>query len=78
MVMTCLLAVTATRANDASIEYRVKAAFLQGDEVKFEKNKPYRPVLAKWITSPDNPYFARAMVNRVLTRSCSLSFPPFR
>src|SRR5262249_47022724 len=26
---------------------------------------PYRPVLAKWLTSPKNPYFARAMVNRV-------------
>ena len=25
---------------------------------------PYRPVLAKWIVAPDNPFFARAMVNR--------------
>lgn len=38
----------------------------------FEANKPanlgtripYRPTLAEWLTSPDNPYFARAAVNR--------------
>ena len=25
---------------------------------------PYRPVLAQWLTTADNPFFARAMVNR--------------
>ncbi len=38
----------------------------------FEANKPanlgtkipYRPTLAEWLTSPNNPYFARATVNR--------------
>lgn len=43
----------------------VSAKFLQGDEPKLEKTEPYRPVLAKWITAPDNPFFARAMVNRL-------------
>lgn len=27
-------------------------------------NIPYRPKLAEWLTSPSNPYFARATVNR--------------
>ena len=30
-----------------------------------EKDKDPRETLAEWITSPDNPYFARAMVNRI-------------
>ncbi|MBL8827034.1 MAG: DUF1549 domain-containing protein [Planctomycetaceae bacterium] len=41
-------------------------------EVKFEANKPPPPPkfsrkdqLAAWITQPDNPYFARAIANRV-------------
>jgi hypothetical protein len=42
----------------------VPAKFLGGSEVKLDEDQPYRPVLAKWITSPTNPYFARAMVNR--------------
>src|SRR5262249_21847101 len=27
--------------------------------------EPLRPVLAKWLTAPRNPFFARAMVNRI-------------
>ncbi len=42
----------------------VPAKFLRGEEPKLVEAEPYRPVLAKWITSPDNPFFARAMVNR--------------
>ncbi len=41
-------------------------------EVKFENNKPppapqfsRKDQLAEWITKPDNPYFARAIVNRI-------------
>jgi hypothetical protein len=37
---------------------------LGGDEVKASAADPLRPVLAAWMTAPDNPYFARAMVNR--------------
>jgi hypothetical protein len=33
--------------------------------VKLNPNDPYRPVLAKWVTGEKNPYFAKAMVNRV-------------
>jgi hypothetical protein len=41
----------------------VPAKFLAGEEAKIEK-EPARPVFAKWATSPSNPYFAKAMVNR--------------
>ena len=42
----------------------VSAKFLGGPEPKLTPAEPYRPVLARWLTSPTNPYFARAMVNR--------------
>ena len=42
----------------------VPAKFLQGEEPKVKADEPFRPVLAKWLTSSDNPFFARAMVNR--------------
>jgi len=38
--------------------------FLQGAELKVENGKPLRPILADWMTSPSNPYFSKAMVNR--------------
>jgi len=38
--------------------------FLAGEQPALRADEPYRPVLAKWLTSPDNPYFARATVNR--------------
>src|SRR5262245_12594777 len=42
----------------------VPAKFLQGESPKLKTDEPYRPVLAQWVTSPTNPFFARAMVNR--------------
>jgi hypothetical protein len=42
----------------------VKARFLGGDEPTLEENEPFRPRFAAWATSADNPYFARAAVNR--------------
>lgn len=42
----------------------VPAKFLMGDQPKIKEGEPYRPVLAHWLTAADNPYFARAMVNR--------------
>jgi hypothetical protein len=42
----------------------VPAKFLGGKEPPLDPREPYRPVLAKWLTAPDNPYFARALVNR--------------
>ncbi len=42
----------------------VPAKFLQAESPKLNPSEPYRPVLAKWIASPTNPFFAPAMVNR--------------
>jgi hypothetical protein len=42
----------------------VPAKFLGGDEPKLSASEPYRPALAAWLTSADNPWFAKAMVNR--------------
>jgi hypothetical protein len=42
----------------------VPAKFLGGAEPHVRPNEALRPVLAKWLVAADNPYFARAMVNR--------------
>jgi hypothetical protein len=42
----------------------VPPKFLGGDTPSVGPRDPLRPVLAAWITSKDNPYFSRAMVNR--------------
>jgi hypothetical protein len=42
----------------------VPPKFLQGEQPKVKADDPLRPVLADWLTSPKNPFFARAMVNR--------------
>jgi hypothetical protein len=39
--------------------------FLDGEALKAGGDKTYRAALARWITSPENPYFARATVNRM-------------
>jgi hypothetical protein len=36
-----------------------------GPEIPFEKGKDMREALFAWLRRPDNPYFARAFVNRV-------------
>ena len=33
-------------------------------DAKVKSSEPYRPALADWMTTKDNPFFARAMVNR--------------
>jgi hypothetical protein len=43
----------------------VPAKFLGAQTASIPAGGPARPVLAKWLTSPDNPYFAKAMVNRM-------------
>ena len=42
----------------------VPPKFLGGPEPRLKESDLYRPVLAKWVTSADNPYFGRALVNR--------------
>ena len=44
---------------------RVAPKFLGGEVPKISPGEDRRAVLAEWIVSPDNPYFARATVNRV-------------
>jgi hypothetical protein len=39
--------------------------FLQGEQPKVGPREPLRPVVAQWMTTPQNPFFAKAMVNRV-------------
>jgi hypothetical protein len=38
---------------------------LDGDPVAFDDPSDRRLVLAKWMTSPENPYFSRSIANRV-------------
>src|SRR5262245_9628347 len=44
---------------------QVPARFLDGTEPKWQDGVGGRRVLADWITSPRNPYFARALANRL-------------
>jgi hypothetical protein len=43
----------------------VQARFLNGVEPKFKAKVSARTTLADWMTAADNPYFARAAVNRL-------------
>lgn len=43
----------------------VPAKLLGAETVKMPPTEPYRPVLATWMTRPDNPFLAKAMVNRL-------------
>ncbi|MGC1272981.1 MAG: DUF1549 and DUF1553 domain-containing protein [Planctomycetaceae bacterium] len=38
---------------------------LDAEPIPFEATSDRREYLADWLTSPDNPYFARAVINRV-------------
>lgn len=46
----------------------VSAALLDGSPPAWRPRADSREVLAEWITAPANPYFARAVVNRVWAR----------
>ncbi len=43
---------------------RVPAKLPGGDYIKPDGDTPMRPALLDWLTAKDNPYFARAFVNR--------------
>src|SRR5262245_21497117 len=45
-----------------------RPTFLGGEELRAGQGTTHRAALAAWMTSPDNPYFARAMVNRTWWR----------
>lgn len=44
---------------------KVVAKFMLGAEPKLDAMKPQRPVFADWLTSRENPFFARAFANRI-------------
>ena len=46
----------------------VKAAFLDAKKPQWGRRTSGRELLADWVTAPDNPYFARAAVNRIWAR----------
>lgn len=43
----------------------VKATYLDGTQPAWKEDTQSRAKLAEWVTSPDNPYFSRATVNRM-------------
>ena len=50
---------------DTTPEQVVSAAFLAGNAPDWSDKQAAREKLANWITSPENPWFARAAANRV-------------
>src|SRR5207248_300089 len=42
----------------------VPPKFLGGEKAKLSPREPWRPALADWLTTAENPFFSRAMVNR--------------
>ena len=47
------------------LETVVQAKYLDGTEPKWQTDMPTRGTLAGWVTSGENPFFARARVNRI-------------
>ena len=43
----------------------VPPKLLGADVLKLDSTQPYRPVLASWIATTSNPFFAKAFVNRL-------------
>jgi len=42
----------------------VAARLIRGEGVEAKEKQPLRPLFSSWLVSPQNPYFARAFVNR--------------
>ena len=60
------LTLAVIRNTDMLEGYRpAEPTFLGGEPLKVEADTPHRVALARWTTSPANPYFARASVNRL-------------
>ena len=63
-----------TQATDAAHRHSIKmpggdkvlqARFLDGKQPTWKEDVTTRQALAEWMTSPNNPYFAQAAVNRI-------------
>ena len=60
------LTLAVIRSKDMLEGYQpAEPTFLGGEAWKGEAGTPHRVALARWMTSPENPYFARASVNRL-------------
>ena len=46
----------------------VSASHLDGSKPAWRARAQTRDILAEWVTAPENPYFARAVVNRIWGR----------
>ncbi len=55
-------------------EIVVQAAFLDGSSPVRTSNESRRSMLARWITSSENPYFSKAAVNRIWGRFLGRGF----
>lgn len=55
---------TSIAMSDSS-KRQISARFLSGDEPSADPAEPARLQLAAWITQPGNPYFSKAIANRV-------------
>src|SRR5262249_1011933 len=57
-------------------ERKVQARFLDGKAPEWKDGVSTRQTLAEWLTSPDNPFFARAAANRIWTHFFGLGLEP--
>ncbi|MGL6073321.1 MAG: DUF1549 and DUF1553 domain-containing protein [Fimbriiglobus sp.] len=44
---------------------KIPPAYIGTESANLPERDPYRPALAKWVTSSGNPFFAKATVNRI-------------
>ncbi len=44
---------------------QVPPRFFLGEQPTLARSEPYRPVFTQWLTAKENPFFAKAMVNRL-------------
>lgn len=61
---------TATRITPTDSNQEYEAKFLQGPAPQFTEGRKPRAVLADWIVTSENPYFAANVVNRVWQDLC--------
>ena len=61
-------------ANGKSTGAMIRAKYLDGPEAELDVSKSFRTPFAEWATSKDNPYFARAMVNRIWSQLLGRGF----
>jgi hypothetical protein len=65
---TLVLASTDGNINHPRLGVPLPPRPLDGQEMPLDDLRDRREILADWITAPDNPYFAKALVNRVWKR----------